>query len=324
MIEIITEQKLIVKLQKKLIQQLKKVCNEKIVCTVGVQGSSDEKTVYYSQKYNFWFTSHESHNKYWNALTVGRPSINTSNSINVEINIPFKGTNRNIGGAFGVNNKGEVLLLHRGKIGGGRVGVGKQLFFDNLRGDFVTANDNGSDTDFLVISSLNSKLFPKQVANFVSEVLRIKELTKSNITNFSDLNKFSYTTEHSGITKVTQRKITIERTHGIVVNALVKLLEQDGHQIGNDRNRDLFIHKRGQIKSLFEVKTSSSTQDLYSAVGQLLIYSIPLKSNVDLYLVLPDKLSKPVTNRLEELGLKIIYYYWQNNEPLFKNIKEVL
>jgi hypothetical protein len=325
MIEIVTDGKLITKYQKQFVQRLKTVCNKKISCNLGFQGDSFTTTVFYSPKSDFWFTAHENDNRYWNAFGVGEPPEGRSTSINVEINFPYEGVNRNIGGAFGHNNKGEVLLLHRGKIGGGRVGVGKQLFFDNFRGDFATANDDGIDTEFFVIGSINSKHFPQQVSNFIAEVHRIKNLTTEEVTDFSDLLNFKYTDEHSGTSKVKRKTTTtIERTHGIVVNSLASILEDSGHKIGNDRNRDLFIHKRGQIKTLFEIKTSSSTQDLYSAVGQLLIYSIPIKGAVDLFLVLPDKLSKPVAKRLDELGLQIIYYTWDNNEPTFLNLDKVI
>ena len=324
MIEIVTDSKLITKYQKQFVQRLKTVCNKNISCNLGFQGDSFTTTVFYSPKSDFWFTAHEIDNRYWNAFGVGEPLEGRNTSINVEINFPYKGVNRNIGGAFGHNNKGEVLLLHRGKIGGGRIGVGKQLFFDNFRGDFATANDNGMETEFFVIGSIHSKHFPQQVSNFIAEVHRIKNLSTDDPTDFSDLLNFKYTDEHSGTSKVKRKIITtIERTHGIVVNSLASILEDSGHKIGNDRNRDLFIHKRGQIKTLFEIKTSSSTQDLYSAVGQLLIYSIPIKGAVDLFLVIPDKLSKPVVKRLSELGLQIIYYSWNKNEPTFVNLDKV-
>lgn len=325
MIEIVTDSKLITKYQKQFVQRLKTVCDKKIPCSLGFQGDSFTTTVFYSPSFDFWFSAHENDNRYWNAFGIGEPQEGRSTSINVEINFPFEGVNRNIGGAFGHNLKGEVLLLHRGKIGGGRVGVGKQLFFDNFRGEFETANDDGIDTDFLVIGSINSKHFTQQVSDFIAEVHRIKNLTSDEINDFSDLLNFNYTEEHFGKTEVKRKTTTtIERTHGIIVNSLASILESKGHKIGNDRNRDLFIHKRGQIKNLFEIKTSSSTQDLYSAVGQLLIYSIPIKGNIGLFLVLPDKLSKPVAKRLYELGLQIIYYTWNNNEPTFLNLEEVI
>jgi hypothetical protein len=324
MIEIVTEEKLISKYQKEFIKQLKTVCTKKVFCNVGFQGGSIATTVFYSSKFDFWFTAKANENRYWNAFGVGEPIEDRNVSIHVEINFPYESVNRNIGGAFGHNNKGEVLLLHRGKIGGGRIGVGKQLFFDNFRGDFATANDDGIDTEFLVIGSIHSKHFPKQVSNFIAEVHRIKNITTEETNDFSYLENFNYTDEHSGTSRTKRRTITIERTHGIVVNSLASILKDNGLEIGNDRNRDLFIHKRGQIKTLFEIKTSSSTQALYSAVGQLLIYSIPIKTALDLFLVLPDKVTKPVEKRLTELGLKIIYYAWDNNEPTFENLDEIV
>ncbi len=325
MIEIVTEENLISKYQKQFIKQLKIVCNKKIFCKVGFQGGSIPMNIFYSSEFNFWFAEKENYNKYWNAFGFGEEPLENRNvSIHIEINFPYESVNRNIGGAFGHKNKGEVLLLHRGKIGGGRVGVGKQLFFDNFRGDFEIANDEGIDTEFLVIGSLNSKHFPKQVSNFIQEVRRIKNITREETNKFADIKNFKFADEHFGISRVKRGTTTIERTHGIVVNSLASILKDNRYDIGNDRNRDLFIHKHGRIKTLFEVKTSSSTKDLYSAVGQLLIYSIPIKTAIDLYLVLPGKLSKPVEKRLVELGLQTIYYTWNNNEPIFENLDEVL
>ena len=325
MTEIVTDDKLITKYQRQFIQQLKTTCREKIVCTLGYQGSSDELTVYYSEKFDFWFTAHENVNRYWNAFGFGRPQEGKSNSITVEINPPYKGISRNIGGVFGHDKNGEVLVLHRGKIGGGRVGVGKQLFFDNYRDEPIIADDGGIENEFCLIGSLSSSHLPRQVGNFVSEVHRIKNLTAEQATDFSSLNKFAFTDEATGKRKVKRSgTTTIERTHGIVVNLLARILESKGHKVGKDRNRDLFIHKRGQIKKLFEIKTSSSTQDLYSAVGQLLIYSIPIKTAVDLILILPDKLSKTVEQRLGELGMQILYYHWSNEEPIFENLTKLI
>jgi hypothetical protein len=325
MIEIVTDGKLITKYQMQFVKRLKTVCNKKIYCNLGFQGDSFTTTVFYSPKSNFWFSAHENDNRYWNAFGVGEPPEGRNTSIHVEINFPYEGINRSIGGAFGHNIKGEILLLHRGIIGGGRVGVGKQLFFDNFRGDFATAYDDGIETEFVVIGSINSKHFPQQVSNFIAEVHRIKNLSTEETAAFSYLSNFKFTDEHFGISTLKRKTTTtIERTHGIVVNSLARILEENGHKIGNDRNRDLYIHKRGQIKSLFEIKTSSSTQDLYSAVGQLLIYSIPIKGPLDLYLVLPDKLSKPVKKRLDKLGLQIIYYTWDNNKPTFLDLDKVI
>jgi len=325
MTQIVTETNLITKYQKLFVKQLKTVCKEKVICILGYQGYSDESTVYYSEKFNFWFSEHENENRYWNAFGFGRPQAGRNNSITVEINIPYEGINRNIGGAFGHDQNGEVLVLHRGKIGGGRVGIGKSLFFENYRDEPIIADDDGIENDFCLIGSLTSKYLPRQVGNFVSEVHRIKNMTAEETEDFSIFNSFAFTDEVTGSRKIKRSGIaTIERTHGIVVNLLAKFLEDKGYKVAKDRNRDLFIHNRGQIKKLFEIKRSSSTTDLYSAVGQLLIYSIPIKTAVDLILVVPDKLNITVEKRLSQLGIKILYYNWNNGEPIFTDLEKIL
>ena len=56
--------------------------------------------------------------------------------------------------------------------------------------------------------------------------------------------------------------------HGIVVKHLRRCLQEQGHSTGKDRFRDLYVHRKGRITSLFEVKTDTSTASIYSAVGQ--------------------------------------------------------
>ena len=324
MIEIITDKKLITKHQTEFARKLKLVCAKPINCKLGHLGSSDDNTVYYSEEFDFWFTTHRSTNRYWNGFGIGKPETGRITSITAEINPPYEGINRSIGGAFGYDSDGEVLVLHRGQIGGGKAGIGKKLFFDNFRGDFDVANDGDRETDFCVIGSLNSKHFAKQVLNFVQEVARIKSFDIQKKIDFSDLEDFEFRQEQSGRSETTRGKITIDRTHGIVVNALAKELEKKGFKIGNDRQRDLFTHKNGLIKNLFEFKSSSSTQNLYTAVGQLIIYSIPIKNPVQLVLVLPDKLKKEIETRLNELDLKILYYKWTKEEIIFINLTKLV
>jgi len=133
---------------------------------------------------------------------------------------------------------------------------------------------------------------------------------------------FSFNKEHFGKSVVEKKKETlIERTHGIVVNSLANTLKELNYHIGNDSNRDLLIHNGNEeIKSIFEIKTSASTQSIYTAVGQLLIYSISITTIKSLFIVLPDLLKPKIKDKLEELNIKPIYYSWHNDEPKFHNL----
>ncbi|RZK47998.1 MAG: hypothetical protein EOO99_11720 [Pedobacter sp.] len=324
MIQIITEKKLIDKYQSQLVRQLKTTCIEKISCSLGHRGTeSVPTTVFYSPELNFCFTAHDHINRYWNAFSLGKPQAGKSYPITAEINPPYEGINRTISGAFGKTSDGEILLLHRGNIGGSKVGVGKKLFFENYRDNSVLVKDGETENPFFIIGSIYSEIFPQQVLNFVKEVNRIKNLVNSN--NISPIGNYTFAHEKFGEnTLQNNKKITINRIHGIVVNKLATELKNRGHKVGNDSCRDLYVHKNGEIIKLFEIKSNSSTQSLYSAVGQLLIYSIPIKKAVSLIIVVPDQLKKDVVQKLRRLGIEVLYYEWRENQPIFKELESFL
>jgi len=87
---------------------------------------------------------------------------------------------------------------------------------------------------------------------------------------------------------------------------------------------DLFIHRRGIIKLVFEIKTRVSTQSLATALGQLLLYTIPVQNPVKLIVVLPDKLSTRVARRFAQYNIVPLYFNWNNGEPVFKNLPKLL
>jgi hypothetical protein len=324
-ITIITDSNEITSLHERFHHYLNNFLTENIRCWVGYPSGSFEDTVRYSPELDIWISHDEHKTKFWNGFGIGKPIEGKNNSLNGEINFPYEGIYRRIGGVFAAEDNGNILVLHRGTIGGGRAGVGKHYFTNNFRGDFVNAIDGNKETEFCLVGELNSPHFPKQVANFIKEIYRVKYLDSNQaMTDFGELTDFNYTSEHSGRT-VTERNdpIVIDRTHGIVVNALAEELQQRGYKVGNDRNRDLFIHKENKITTLFEIKTSSSTQCLYSAVGQLIIYSIPIRSHANLIAVLPDELNKKVVARLSSLGIKLLYYQWDNDRPIFSGLDKL-
>ncbi|PBQ34575.1 hypothetical protein CNR22_23280 [Sphingobacteriaceae bacterium] len=322
---VITDEQEIKKLHKLFHKKLNAFFTERIRCRVGFPGGSMDTTVQYSQELDIWVCVQEQESKYWNGFGIGRPKQGRSNSLNGEINFDYEGSKR-VAGAFAVDNEGKILILHTGTIGGGKKGIGKNFFLSNFRGDPIKAIHDDKEVDYCLVGELNSPHFPEQVSNFIREIYRVKNLNQEQIeTDFGYLGNFKYTDERSGST-VTESNDprTITRTHGIVVNALHDELERRGLNASNDRNRDLFIHHRSRISTLFEVKTSSSTQCLYQAVGQLLLYSIPIRNPVKLVAVLPDRLSMPVARRFASLGISVLYYSWENNEPVFIGLDDLL
>ncbi|MCB9309487.1 MAG: hypothetical protein H6567_05455 [Lewinellaceae bacterium] len=324
MINIVEEEATILKFYKRFQNHLSTYLNRSVDCWVGYPSGSFEDTVKYSIDLNIWLSTKGHDTKYWNGFGVGQPIENHNNSLNGEINFPISGIYRRVAGAFGIEDKGTILVLHRGKIGGGTKGIGKYFFTDNFRGDFVDAIDGDRESRFCVVGELESKHFPEQVANFIKEIHRVKQLIKyPEKYNFNFLNDYSFVNEHSGVTyPENQGGKTIERTHGIIVNALAEELKALGYKVANDRNRDLFTYSKSRVENLFEIKTNCGTQSLYTALGQLLIYSIPVPNDINLFMVIPTELKREVSLRLSELGIQIIYFNWEDDTPVFKELNK--
>ncbi len=326
MIEIISDKEEIKKLNDQFQKLLNNVFKDKIHCWVGYPGGNFERDVLYSEKFNLWKSDHShKQSKHWNGFGIGRPIENKNNALVGEINFPNGGINRNIAGAFGKQGN-NILILHRGLVGGGTKGLTKDFFKDNFRGEFIEALDDDKVNSFCFISELSSEYFEQNVSNFIYQIDRIKELLKNPLSMIREKEStYSFLKEGFGQSKVeVKNSIIINRTHGIVVNELARKLEELGHRVGNDKNRDLFIFNNNHIESLFEIKTDYSIQNICTALGQLIVYSIPHAHIKNKFLVIPFPLNKALMLKCNELKIKVIIFYWSDNIPIFENLERSL
>jgi hypothetical protein len=84
----------------------------------------------------------------------------------------MEGLDRRVQGALARDNNNHIWLLHRGKIGGGKPGIGRKLFFENYHGEVTEVAGNR----FTIIGDISSLDFVESVKDFVQEVNRIKNL----------------------------------------------------------------------------------------------------------------------------------------------------
>ena len=136
---------------------------------------------------NLWFFSklagEPEPNRYWNAF--GLFSTEEPSNIAVEINFPIEGTNRRIAGLLARDDRSnQVKVLHRGGIGGGRKGIGKNAFRSWYRkrfpNNFVDVDEGMKNPIESILigpigeSSLitNLEIFVKSVADFKAQSLR--------------------------------------------------------------------------------------------------------------------------------------------------------
>lgn len=323
----------ITRLQKQMVTVFKNHKPEYIRAIVGSPGGAFSAQFMYFEAHDFWVVSEESDNRYWNGFGIGRPIAERNNSIACEINFPYDGINRRIAGVWG-KDADQIILLHRGKIGGGRKGIGKNLFFDKYRGEDTIILDGDIENNLALIGSLNSKHFLQQVANFVHEVHRIKRLTEvipeviDEKEEENEASEFGFDFKEEGYGRRRySRKEEIEAfsNHGIIINALARQLTIRGFAVGNDRKRDLYTVKGSQIDRIFEAKTDLSNGSVYSAVGQVLIYSVEkgLDKNQKI-LVLPEKLKAPAEHIIGKLGLDILYFNFEGETVQFIDLDRII
>ena len=115
----------------------------------------------------------------WNAFGL-EPQENRSNNILVEINIPVRGKNRRIGGAFGIDRiTNKVLLLHRGKVGGGRPGIGKEAFFEWVEATYPqrikTVQDGDRHTKMIFVADLDPDQLLLSLLDFIRLTAAFKQ-----------------------------------------------------------------------------------------------------------------------------------------------------
>lgn len=98
-----------------------------------------------------------------------------SSTIIAEINPPKVGLNRRVSGAFLKDALGRTYLAHRGRVGGGRKGIGKKAFMAWYRSDKEVVNDGGRYTEMIIIGALDDETLIEELAAFTYSVAAFKE-----------------------------------------------------------------------------------------------------------------------------------------------------
>ena len=228
------------------------------------------------------------------------------------------------------------MILHRGNIGGGRLGIGKNLLMDKsyLRTEVL---DGTNEKEMLLVGELRSKLFESQLKHFVEDVHRVKETTvagkmsaatKSSLglsPSLFEMVSSGFTNETAGIINLSPSKNRIlHRTHGLVVGALAKSLEQHfkgtNWQVYNDRHRDLMLIGDNEVSVLFEIKTTVTIQTIATALGQLLLYGVSALEPLRRVLVLPERLDSKVERHLNAWHIECLYFDWLDNKVRFSKL----
>ncbi len=301
----------------------------KFTRTIGTRAGSEEHEIRWHRANNMWtlLTDGNDLDRFWCCYGLENPKDNNAPNITVEINPPHEWKNLRKAGMFARDNQGTVYLCHTGKIGGGRKGIGKNNFLERYRGkNFVEVNiRRKKPVSMINLGPINDRNLLNQITHFVREVARIKKEV-SEVPSPSPRSDY-FRPEFSGTKRsYSQSKIVVPNVkHGLVVDALANAAEKAGHQIRNDQPRDLFlVNRNDRMITLFEVKTSIETTDVYQAVGQLMLNGQAQQCNVRKVLVLPGKPKGKTKQALNSLKIEILCYEWHKNNPKFLSLRKFL
>ncbi len=321
MLKVLDDESAIKKYRRLFIKSFKPLVSAKIPVNLGHPGATVKAKVSWSDSLGIWmFHEKIADSRYWHAFGTGKPSESSHVPITCEINFPIRGIDRRIGGAMAADHDGRIYVVHRGKIGGGKKGVGKSLFEDHYRGVWATMEDGSLDTTVALIGELNSARFVRQITQFVRKVDKVKDLISSRSSQLEiTFDELSFREELIGTTYTEFKSAPkTECDHGLIVMDLHTALIEQGLKVGNDLARDLFtVNRKGKIRDVFQVVTDTSTATLNSGTAQLLLSNIDLPERPRLVLTVPDNLDEALESKLKKLGIEILVYDWHRDQAMF-------
>ncbi len=328
MLRVVEDEAAIRRHQRQFAKALRTLAEETIPVKLGHPGASEKAKVAWSETLGIWcFSRKIAGSRYWNAFGVGRPEGGAGIAITCEINFPLCGIDRRTGGAFAQDRAGRVFVVHRGKLGGGRKGIGKSLFENSYRGVWEMMDDGGEETPVALIGVLHSPRFARQIAQFVRKIARIKEsaaarssqaeLTFDEFSIHEDLIGARYRDE--------ERETGAECDHGLIVRDLADALQESGLRTGNDAHRDLMaMNREGRIRAVFQIRTEMTLPDIHAGATQLLLNGLSLPGNPLLILILPRAPETALREKLKRLNIDILTYDWRGERALFPGLDTLL
>lgn len=138
--KLIVEEIRIKNIQRRFQEKMDNMAERTEKCYLDYQSGNTNLIVSWSSKLGIWRSMSNitrSGTRFWNAFGVNEPYWNSNKSLSIicEINISHNGVNRNVQGAFIKDDQSRICLIHRGRIGGGKAGIGQKIFWDNYDGD---------------------------------------------------------------------------------------------------------------------------------------------------------------------------------------------
>ena len=327
MLKVVADQKAIIKYALQFNKKFKPFVDETIKVKLGHQGASFSAKVFWSEELGIWkFSQTVKEVRFWNAFGIGKPGNGGVLSIASEINFPWSQIDRKTGGAFAEDHWGNVFVIHRGKIGGGKKGVGKSLFEQSYRGVWSFMEDGNAISQVAVIGNLKSERFALQVAQFVKKIEMMKAAATESVQTEMDFAEIGFREDLIGsIAPLPEDEISVACDHDLVVSELAALLRRRKIKIGNDTESELFVvdTEQNRLSHIFEIITDAKEKSVMAAAGKLLVQTSVAAVQPKSILVLPQENIGHYENELQKINIAVIGFLWQEEKVIFPALEKM-
>jgi len=327
MLKVIADQLSIKKHTRQFIRKFRPFVDEQVRVKLGHQGASTPAKVSWSKKLGIWTFSHVAKEiRYWNAFGIGKPKAGALLPITSEINFPWSGVDRKTGAAFAQDAWGSVFVIHRGKIGGGKKGVGKSFFEHNYRGVWSLMEDGNCITQVAVIGILNSPRLAWQTANFVRKIEMLKSAVVNSPQTKIDFPDVTFRQDLIGsLPALEEPDLGAQCEHDFVVDNLASHLTRWKLKPGNDNNHELFLLEPsgGRKSHIFEILTDAQEKNILAAAAKLLLQARSDPDNPLPVLILPEEKMLAHAQLLPQINVNVAGFRLEDDRVIFHDLDKI-
>jgi hypothetical protein len=329
MLKIIQDPETIARCRRLFLRRFRPFIDEKIPVRIGHRGASFPAKVSWSRSLVIWMGFLKGDDiRYGHVFGLGRPAPGGNIPMACEMNFPVRGIDRRVGAAFARDDRGRIFAIHRGNIGGSQKGIGKTLFEGRYRGVWADMDEDGATVTVALVGEVSSPRFPRQAAQFVHKVAKIKAAAMAAAAPQTaiPLDSGRFSEELVGERHEDLRQdLSKECDHGLIVRDLAAALQAVGLRTGNDAYRDLMIFDReSRTRAVFQICPDIHLKRIHEGVMRLFFNGLRLSPSCRLILAVPEPLEPTLRARLKDLNMETLIYAWREGQAVFPDLEDLM
>lgn len=327
LLKVVDDQDLIRKYAKAFTKSFRPFTDESIKVKLGHQGASFTAKVAWSKKLGLWMFSQATKEvRYWNVFGLGKPHADGHLPIIAEINFPWAGIDRKTGAAFARDAWNRIFVIHRGKIGGGKKGIGKSLFEEYYRGVWAWMDDGDALSQVAVVGALGSSRFALQVAQFVTKIERLKSTAALSLQTSLNFSEVSFHEELIGHPPpMPFDDVTCACDQNLVISQLAQLLKRWKFKVGNDVTHELFlVHPASdRLSHLLAVSAGGDEIRVLAAAAKLLLQQSAESDHPAAILIMPEDAMNLYIQQMQRIHIEVLGYRLEGERIIFPDLGKI-